>query len=315
MKKTLLYLLLSCIAVAALFGVTAIVADNRMTENFDLNNISSKNYEVVYFVPPYRTIYYMSEVVTTEYTDDDGNKQHSYHLPFDGTGMSITVKHKKTGKVKNYNYDCEYFELDGETIKYENPISFNNDLDSKFRYSEGEHTTSVVLTTDDGEIVMHDFTYTIVDDAKVNSPTTAEQTPTEIKYQTPPTENDESGKQLILDDVRGVWHHQINQKNCKIEITEQNSNELQFTITVSNERGTQVAIAVVSATLDDIRELDGVLYGQGDFVYKDTFHNASTGKIKVSKDSLTLSLTQGYNSNRGWSIMRAIGEYNRSNDK
>ena len=310
MKKTLLYLLLSILAVTALFGVTAIVADNRMAESSGLASKSSDKYEVVYFEPPYRTIYYLSEVRTTEYIDEDGNKQLDYSLPFDGTGMSITVKHKESGKVKNYNYECEYFDLDGESIKYEDPIRFSNDSNSKFRFTEGEHTTSVELTTEDGEVVLHDFTYTMVDDDRPDVETTPAQTPTEVKYQTPEKE-DASENHLILNDVRGEWIHQINQENCKIEITKQNSNELEMTITISNEKGTQVAIAAVNVAIDEIYIIDGELCGEGDFVYKDTFHNAGTGKIKVSQDSLTLSLSQGYNSNRGWNILRAIGEYNR----
>ena len=315
MKKTLLYLLLSIFAVTALFGATAIVANNTKLGDRDIENASSNIYEVVYFAPPYRTIYSLSEVETTEYIDENGKKQIRQSLNFDGTGMSITVKNKESGKVKNYNYYCEYFELDGETLKYEDPISFVPNSSTKYGYTEGEHTISIVLSTDDGETVFHDFTYTIVDDAKSGTTKSPVQTPTQVTIQTPNADNNDSDSPLILPDIRGVWEHEINPENCKVEITEQHGNDLELIITVANQKGTQVAISAVNVSLDNVWKQDDLIYGEGDFVYRDTFHNAGSGTIKVSKDSLTLNLTQGYNSNRGWNILRAIGEYTRSNDK
>ncbi len=310
MKKTLLYLLVSILAVTALFGTTAIVANDKMIKDYNYEIESSDLYEVVYFAPPYRTIYSLSEIETNEYIDENGKKNLSQNLNFDGTGMSITVKHKESGRVKNYNYGCEYFELDGETIKYEDPISFFSDPNNKYRYTEGDHTTSVMLTTDDGEFVLHDFTYTIVDDAKSDTIKAPVQTPTEIRHQTPEYDTeDKSESLLILPDIRGVWKHEINQENCKIEITEQHGNSLEITITVENEKGTQVAISKVNVTLDYMWTQNDVIYGKGDFIYIDSYKNAGTGKIQVSKNSLNIDFTQEHNSGRGWSILKATGNY------
>lgn len=307
MKKTLMYLLLSILCVAILFGATEIIAKDRIRKNAEMKTISSDLYEIVYFAKPYKTRYSLSEIETTEYVDKNGNKKTEYNLDFDGTGMYMTVKHKGTGRVKNYTYKCNYFELDGKAIKHENPIRFynyNEDID----LSLGEHTIAVILETDDGESVIHDFSYTIVaDNSDKSTQSTEIQTPTQSN--TLPDEN------LTIPDIKGLWQHNINSENCKIEVKEQDSNKLKLVITVSNERATQVAISKIDATLDRLWEQGDVVYGEGDFIYTDSYNNAGVGSIKISENSLTLTLDQQSNSNRGWDILLAIGSYTHSDKK
>ena len=124
---------------------------------------SSKNYEVVEFIPPKKTVYTMDDVVTHNLEEIDGESQFCQEVQFDCTGMSITVRNKETGKTETGTYKVNSFDLDGELLQV---IDCN--LTLQFIYENnsiippGEHTANVSFITKSGDTVTYETPFTLV---------------------------------------------------------------------------------------------------------------------------------------------------------
>ncbi len=324
MKKTLIIILTVIFAVDSVIGVTAAVSKNTKNAVIKDNSYqltSSEVYEVVEFIPPQKTVYSLSDVYTIYLGPDESGKENFVqNIDFDGTGMSMTVKNKETGKVEKHDYTCEYFDLEGEEIKCENALSFKFEPGINTVLKEGIYTTSVILATHDSHTVIHEMEFTLISDEKpVATPHTEPQTQTPTQTLTKPatdkSDNNSTDTQqttsdeLVIPDITRTFYHVNNPSGCAVIVNSQNNNTLSITISVSNENATKIALADVTVTLDDVY-FDGILVrGEGSFEYTDSFGNAGTGTISVSENTIILVINEEYNSGKGFGITYATGKY------
>lgn len=331
MKKKLLSILLVVAVIVGVAGVTISVASKTTPQKAVINDTdekatTSKLYEVVDFVPPTKTVYSLSEVYTVDLSTKEGEKRFVQGLDFDGTGMSMTVKNQKTGETKKYEYTCEYFNLEGEEIKCEGALSFYFNPELNTVLTAGEHTTEIMLVTDDSECVMHEMTFTLIDDtiketqAPNKKPTQAEtqpQTQTNTqqskpvadKNTNPDSKQDKPVENLVIPQMRTLWYHSNNPNGCTIEITNQKGNTLSFTICCTNEKATKIATADVTVTLNDVYEDGSIVRGNGSFEYTDSFGNSGTGTLNVSENVILMVINEEHNAGRGFGISNSTGKY------
>ncbi len=348
MKKTTVLLICSFLAVAILFGATAVVAKNISLNKMDEELSTSSLYEIVEFVEPDKTEYYLSDVQTVPVTANKDENRFIQKIDFDGTGMSITVRNVKTGEEQKYDYTCNYFELDGQIVIEEDNISFRFDPGMNVMLTEGQYTADVILVTDDGESVIHKMPFTIVKDpVETQAPTEKEtiketQTPTqaptqnetqaEVQSETPtltessqnnkpsdkktqnqeekPTEaNETSDDGPVLSDITRTWNHMNNPNGVSLSINSQSGNTLNMTITCIKPNASQVVCADISVTLDDVWQDGNVVRGSGSFSYTDSFSNTGTGEIAVSDNVIILSINEETNAGLGFGISYASGKY------
>lgn len=167
MKKTLLCLFLSICAVAALVGATIVMSGKGSEAEQDVPRVQSEEYEVVEFVAPDKTVYSMSDFDIAEMEGEDGTSRLVQILAFDYTGMRMTVRSKKTGKTKEYEYKCYNFELDGKVIKCEDrPFMLEFYADADAVLAPGEYTAEATLITTDGQCVVYQMPFTLVADTE-----------------------------------------------------------------------------------------------------------------------------------------------------
>ena len=335
MKKKLLALL---IVVAVLTGVTCVtaavinkpVSAKPVPGNTNIKTTESNIYEVVDFVPPTKTVYSLSEVYTIDISTEPGEVKFVQNLDFDGTGMSMTVKNKNTGETSTYDYTCDHFNLEGEHIKCEGALSFYFNPGVNTVLTEGEHTTEVMLITDDGECVMHETTFYLVDDSEKDTQSDTESEKNtdgknqDIKIKTPESTQknepqkpvsdkddakEETDEQLVLPPLHSIWVHYNNPHGCTIEITNQNGNTLDFTICSTNVNATKIATADVTVTLNEVYKDGDIIRGNGTFEYTDSFSNSGTGTLNISENAIILVINEEYNAGRGFGISNNTGKY------
>lgn len=324
MKKTLIIILTIIFAVGSVIGVTAAVSKNTKNAVIKDNSYqltSSEVYEVVEFIPPQKTVYSLSDVYTTYLgPDENGKENFVQNIDFDGTGMSMTVKNKETGKVEKHDYICEYFDLEGKEIKCEKCLSFKFEPGINTVLKEGIYTTSVILTTHDSHTVIHEMEFTLISDEKpVATPHTEPQTQAPTKTPTNPvTDKSESSSddvkqteddELVMPDITRTFVRTNDPSGSAIIVNSQNGNTLDLTISISNENSTKIAYTDVTVTLQDLYYDGAVVRGEGYFDYTDSFGNAGTGSVAVSENVIILVINEEYNSGRGFGITYTTGKY------
>lgn len=327
MKKVLLILLIAIFVVSSVVGVTAVVSNNlnhtTVAMDTDETIASSELYEVIEFIPPEKTVYSLSDVETIDISIDENEERFVQDIDFDGTGMSMTVKHKETGKITKYDYTCEYFDLEDMKLKCEGVLSFYFNPGVNVVLTEGKHTTEIILITDEDECVMHEMEFTLVDDTKPEKQTPTEvvtqattEADTEIKNKVPAdnssentcTDNQDSENYAVIPTLRTVWYNENNPSGCKIVINSQEGNTLDFTVSSQRNDSAQIATSDITVTLDS--EYDGsIVRGHADFEYVDSFGNSGTGSVSVSENVIILVINEEYNDGRGWGISHTTGKY------
>ncbi len=329
MKKTISILLVAVFVVASVVGVTAAVSNNikpaTVPRDTDEKATSSELYEVVDFVPPEKTVYSLSDVQNIDISIDENENRFVQNIDFDGTGMSMTVRHKETGKVTKYDYTCEYFDFEGEPLKCEGALSFYFNPGVNVVLTEGKHTTEIMLITDDDECVLHEMEFTLVDDTKKETvpPTQAEtktksenKSKTNTKTNKPESNNNnntvdtqESIDEVVIPELRSTWYHSNNPTGCVIKVNNQNGNTLDLSVSLSNENATKIALADINVTLSDVYYDGSIIRGEGSFNYTDSFGNEGTGGISVSENVIILVFDEEYNAGRGFGIANATGKF------
>lgn len=324
MKKTLIIILTVIFAVGSVIGVTAAVSKNTKNAVIKDNSYqltSSEVYEVVEFIPPQKTVYSLSDVYTTYLgPDENGKENFVQNIDFDGTGMSMTVKNKGTGKVEKHDYTCEYFDLEGEEIKCEKCLSFKFEPGINTVLKEGIYTTSVILTTHDSHTVIHEMEFTLISDEKpVATPHIETQTQAPAQTPTNPVANNSDSNsddteqppsdELVMPDITRTFVRTNDPSGSAIIVNSQNGNTLDITISISNENATKIAYTDVTVTLEDLYFDGSLVRGEGYFEYTDSFGNAGTGSVAVSKNVIILVINEEYNSGKGFGITYATGKY------
>lgn len=316
MKKNLLFIAIPVLAVAFLFGTTAVLANEISTEISTKDNYneftSSEIYEVVEFTPPDKTVYTLSEVTTIKWAD---STDFSQAVDFDGTGMSMTVMNTSTKKISKYTYSCEYFELDGKQFKCGSNFTFNFESALNVELVPGEYEADVMLMTDDEECVIQPIKFIIINDPETEPPTQASTT-TETSSKTDETDSttqavptEEPTEKMVMPELKKDWHKSDASHNANIEILKQDGNKLVLLISsVKNNDADQIAYTQVYVTLHNVYSTEGVIKGEGVFQYTDTFGNEGTGGISVSENEIILVMNKEY-SNEGWSVNNATGKY------
>lgn len=330
MKKILAIVLIAIFVVVSVVGVTATVSKSAKPitlNNSDIVLTSSEHYEVVEFTAPEKTVYSLSEDVYTidVGVDKNGNDSFLQQVNFDGTGMSITVKNTRTNKTEKHDYSCEYFDLDGRKMKCENCLSFKFEPEKNTILTQGEYITQVILTTNDGSMVLYNMTFTLVDDtikqpptqAPTQEPTTPQNEANNVEKNIAPdnnesdieySENEETEDEVVLPQIRSVWYAENNPNGCSICINSQQGNTLNLTVSAVRGKSSQIATSDITVTLDCEYD-DSIVRGYGGFEYTDSFGNCGTGSISVSENVIILVINEEYNSGRGWGISHNTGKY------
>ncbi len=119
-----------------------------------------------------------------------------------------------------------------------------------------------------------------------------------------------SNDELVIPDVTGIWKNENDPKNYSVEVTSQNGNTIDFTVTAIRGNGSQIATSKISVTLETSDET-GMVRGYADFEYVDSFQTGGVGSISVSENVITLVIEQEFNDGGRWSIAHATGDYIR----
>lgn len=312
MKKTVLYLILSFLAVAVLFSATAFFIQNSTAFNSDSITIKpSDDYEIIDFVEPEKKIYYLSDVETKTSIKVDGDDTLHFQqcIDLDGTGMEMTVKHKKSGEVKTYKYNGYYFELDGEQIKCEGPIS-NSTLSLQYEtkldtiLTPANRQAKVLLVTDNGDHVLHDWSFSLMCDPNSNlSSHSHDEEDVHVEKETT-----EAGLP-ILPDITRAWHHSNQPDQNIVTITNQDDNSFTLNIVSIKDQASQVATADVPITLKNVHKNGSIVAGECKFEYTDSYGNKGYGVINVHEDAIILVIQEVFNTGASWSISNATGVY------
>lgn len=314
MKKTIIYLMLSFLAVAVILSVaTTIIIQNAQQNNETFDIEPSDDYEVIDFVPPRKNIYYLSEVQTAKIIGLD--EEDSYHfrqlISFNGEGMSMTVRHKKTGEEKTYDYNGYSFEIDGEQKQY-NEGNLNSPSSLNIQYTAeldtiltpGQREAQVVLTTDTGDFVVQDWTFSLMADPKSSLSTYSEtEEDVQVEIETTPE------GLVVLPDIARAWYHATEPGVNYVSITNQDNNS--FTLHISSIKGedSPMARAEVPITLENVHRDGSIVTGESDFEYTDTYGNKGQGTINVHENAIILVINEMYSSGKGWGISEATGVY------
>lgn len=139
--------------------------------------------------------------------------------------------------------------------------------------------------------------------------------PTEAKKEETKAPDSFTSDDLVMTDVTGRWSHVKTNGHHGLEITHQDKNTITMTITAIRGQAAQIATAEV--TVNMVVDAAGgqwsdTLGGKGTFYYEDSFLNQGRGEIIVyGPDSLTLNLYQTGDTNGGWCVAAAAGDYTR----
>lgn len=324
MKKILLQLVFSFLAVGLLFGSTIMILNNLTpTQLINLDNVS-ENYEVVNFENPDRMIYFLSEVYTKYSEEGNGRTEFTQMLDLDGTGMKMSVRNKKTNEIFDYEYvtgDQYYFSIDGEEIQCEDAgayfmnaseLSLQLYTDPNTLLTPRSYTAKAIVMMEDGEVVTHDVMISLMADPKSQLETDGTPSPTQSTPQTnngetiEPTEEDE----FTLPHLKHIWYDVHNPTNYSIHITHQDGNNLKLNIICTEDVSTMVANAEVNVTLENVHKY-GTKTGQGKFEYVDSVGNTGTGIINISEEAIVLVISEETTVDKetGWGIFGATGVY------
>lgn len=315
MKKTILYLILSLLAVAILFGITTIVflKNPSKVSKFDLP--ISNDYEVVEFVEPDKTLYYLSDVSTIyDVIDEYGGTHFQQSIDFDGTGMSIVLRNKKTGELETYEYTGGYyFELDGHQVKCENSnfglmyssalnFDFNPDYDTIL--TPGTYITDILVVTNSGEIFMHEMDFSLMADPTSNL--TSQDKPDTLTH----IENETTAAGLpVIPNLKRSWYHANDPSNCIVTVTNQDDDTFDLHIVCIKENSAEIATTDVSFTLDNVHKDSSTVRGESTFEYTDSYQNKGTGKISISAETIILVLQEEQITDASWGVSSASGCY------
>ena len=316
MKKTMQLLLISILATVLLFSVTVLVSQTLMERVYKSSYNTSSVYKVVDFTPPNKTVYTLDEINSYIPNDDTivaTNHTLKQEIDFDGEGMAMTIE-DKNGNIKTYEYTCDYFEIDGQTLKCEDYFLFDFNADKYLNeyglLEEGICAANIILITDDGECLTHEFDFSIVtvpkNEKETHSPTqpqTEAQVPTQPKTETQePTED----SNLVIPKLKKHWNN-ANEMGQHIQITHQNGNELTLLITKFSPDSGAVSTQV-SVELNNVYINNGEIKGVGTFNYIDSLAHYGGGRINVSKHSITIDMKCQYASG-AWCVNSFTGKY------
>lgn len=120
----------------------------------------------------------------------------------------------------------------------------------------------------------------------------------------------QSDDELVIPDVTGLWKNENNPNGCTIEVTSQDGNTLDMTIT--SVRGNAAQIATFSIIVTVTPEMYGnIMRGEDSFEYTDSFGNTGNCIVSVSENVITLVVTEETNAGGNWGISNATGDYIR----
>ena len=137
-----------------------------------------------------------------------------------------------------------------------------------------------------------------------------EKTDTE-EVETSESEDTSNEQTSVQDDtsVVGLCYRNLsNPDHCFLEITNQNGNTLDFTITSSNGNNSHIATAKISVSFDNVDAV-GVPCGVAEFEYTDSFGNSGTGVIDYNTARTILTINETDSANPVWSIANASGKF------
>lgn len=153
-------------------------------------------------------------------------------------------------------------------------------------------------------------------DAPTDAPAAETQAPVVTEAQAADTDNGDAGveaqsnDEIVIPDVTGLWKNENNPNGCTIEITRQDGNTLDMTIT--SVRGNAAQIATFSITVTVTPEMYGnIVRGEDSFEYTDSFGNTGNCIVSVSENVITLIVTEESNGGGNWGISNATGDYIR----
>ena len=309
MKKTIQLLLISTLATVLLFSATILVSQIHTEKVYTSTNSTSSVYKVVDFSPPNKTVYSLEEI--NRYIPNDDNITCANHtlkqeIDFDGTGMTMTIEDNK-GQRQTYEYTCDYFVIDGQTLKCEEYFVFDFDVDKYLNeyglLGEGNYDADVILITDDGECLTEEFHFCIED-----VPETEAETQSATQPHTEPQEPTEKSN-LVIPTLKKHWN-KANEEGQHIQIINQDGNNLTLLITNSNADSDTVSTQV-SVELSNVYLKDGEIKGEGTYRYIDSLGNHGVGGIKVSKNSIILDMNSYHSgdTNNGWCVNSSTGKY------
>lgn len=310
MKKTLLLLLISIFTAALLFGATALVSKGISQKVADCPSDTSDDYTIEEFIPPKKTCYSLSEINSYK-LNPDGSGEYilTQEIDFDGTGMSMVVKNNTNGNIQEYTYNCDYFKLDDQLLKFEEYFWFDFSIEENANangvLTPGKYSADVILVTDDGGYITTPFYFTVEASPEATTPTEPEtQNNTEAEQG---TEKPTQENALVMPKLSKRWH-KVNDDGGHIEILQQNGNDLKLLVT-NSYNGTHFVSTKVSITLKDVHMVDGVMKGTSAFNYTDSTDNKGVGVISVSENSIVLTMKQEYDKGAGWSVNNTTGKY------
>ena len=328
MKKTILLLLISTFATALLFSVTALMSKTYSERAIDSTISTSSAYTILHFEPPIKNVYTLDEINC--YIPNEGsdcpNHTLKQEIEFDGEGMFMIVK-DANNNVRTYEYSCEYFEIDGQILKFEEYFKFDFDIEENLNeyglLEERIYTANVILVTDNGDCITHDFDFFIedapatpTDTQSAPQPSTEKITETQEPTEKPtekltekPTEKPTEKSNLVIPTLKKHWN-KANETGQHIEILSQNGNKLTMIITNAND-ASDIVSTEFTVTLNNVYESDGLIKGNGTFHYTDSLGIKGVGVIIVSKNTIILDMSSQYpaGQNTGWCVNTSTGKY------
>lgn len=175
MKKTLSIVLVAILIVGSVFGVAAattatpdFATQDQVASGADASDYASTKssmlYEVVDFTAPDKKVYSLKDDIIPSYTENEnGDIVAGDTVDFDGTGMSITVRNKLTGKTETYKYECRYMENpeDGSLERVDRWLTFEFNTEPGTKLTAGEYAARVICITEDGSYVCVDIPFTL----------------------------------------------------------------------------------------------------------------------------------------------------------
>ena len=221
----------------------------------------------------------------------------------------MVVKNNTNGNIQEYTYNCDYFKLDDQLLKFEDYFWFDFSIEENANangvLTPGKYSADVILITDDGGYITTPFYFTVEALPEVTTPTepeTQDNTEAEQETEKPTQENT-----LVMPKLSKRWH-KVNDDGGHIEILQQNGNDLKLLVT-NSYNGTHFVSTKVSITLKDVHMVDGVMKGTSAFNYTDSTDNKGVGVISVSENSIVLTMKQEYDKGAGWSVNNTTGKY------
>ena len=313
MKKTIFKLILSFLAVAIILSVTTVIIIQKSANEIASSDFTPSNdYEVLDWHGPDKDIYYLSDVQTVSFeTSEETNDIHfRQFIDFDCEGLTMTVKHKKTGDTKTYNYSGYSFEVDGEENQYNN-VNFTSKSSMSVQYiaqadtilTPGQFEAQVILVTDNGDCVVENWSFLLMDDPKSSLTMHSKKDDIHSEPETTPE------GMPILPDISRAWYHAKEPGVHYLSITDQEDGS--FTLHISSVTGedSPIATADVPITLENVHRDGSIVTGESDFEYTDSYGNKGVGKINVHEDAIILVINEVYSSGSNLGISKATGVY------